>query len=230
VRGVDSYRQFCPLSKAAEILCERWTPLVLRELLLGSTHFNELMRGVPGMSPSLLSTRLRTLQRHGVISVERDGRSTRYTPTQAGRELEPMLTEMSIWGHRWVRTDYADPDLDSSYLMLDIRRSLGGRTIATDRRVVVEIVFPRPRGRRDSYWLIAEPAEEPDLCYLDPGYDVDVRMECDLRTLTMIWMGDGTWPEALGSGRIVITGRKDLAAKVPEWIGQNEIAAVERAS
>jgi DNA-binding HxlR family transcriptional regulator len=225
---VETYRQFCPLAKAAEILCERWTPLVLRELLLGSTRFNELQRGLPGMSPSLLSARLRSLERAGILRAERNGRASRYVLTEAGAELEPLLTGIAIWGHRWVRSDYADEDLDSSYLVMDIRRAIRDRPFNAPRRVVVELALAQ-RGATDVYWLVAEPGVETDLCYLHPSFDVDVRLEASTRALAMVWMGDLSWQEALHSGRIELVGPPRLTAEVPAWIGQHDLAAVERA-
>jgi DNA-binding HxlR family transcriptional regulator len=222
---MQSYRQFCPLSKAAEIICERWTPLVLRELLLGSTQFNALLRGLPGISPALLSRRLKLLEREGIVRVERSGRSTRYCLTDAGRELEAPLSGLAMWGYKWVRSDYRDEDLDPSYLMIDIHRSIQPE-LPGDVRLVLEIHFRSLGKAGESFWLVFEPGCEPDLCYLDPGFEPDVRLDCELRALTMIWLGDMTWSQALRTGQVSLSGPRKLTAMIPRWIGQSGLTSI----
>lgn len=166
-----SYGQFCPVAKAMEVLDERWTLLVVRELLLGSTHFNELRRGVPKMSPALLSKRLRTLERAGVISREGSGKRTSYHLTDSGRELEPVVHALQAWGTRWVG-GLGHEDLDPHLLFWDLRR-----TIRVDawprRRTVVSFVLTDVEPRTSRWWLVVS-AEGADVCDFDPGYEVDL--------------------------------------------------------
>jgi DNA-binding HxlR family transcriptional regulator len=227
---VESYRQFCPLSKAAEIVCERWTPLILRELALGSTRFNEVLRGNPGLSPSMLSQRLKSLEREGVVRAEGASRQERrYQLTEAGRELEPVLTSLAIWGHRWSRTDYRDEDLDPGYLIIDIERTIRERPSRISRRAVVELELRRGSGEIDHFWLVVEPETGLEICHVFPGFDIDATIETDLRTLTMIWMGDLDWPGAMDRELVRVSGQRSVTRQIPRWIGQNDLASVQRA-
>lgn len=224
-----SYRQFCPVAQAADILTERWTPLVLRELLAGSTHFNELRRGVPIMSPSLLSKRLRSLQAAGVIDrvPEPAGRGHQYRLTRAGEELRPIIEQMGIWGARWVESALTERNLDAGLLMWDIRRNIDGDRLSSDGRAVVQFRFTdAPKGRRE-WWLVAEPGET-QLCLTDPGYQVDMIVESDLLTLTRVWTGDLNLGRALEDGRIRTMGDRRLKNEFPDWLRESPFAPARR--
>ncbi len=214
------------MAKAAEIVTERWTPLVIRELLMGSRRFNDLRRGVPLMSPSLLSDRLKALERAGIVRRERDGGHAEYHLTEAGEELRPIVEMLGVWGQRWVRTPMGDGDLDASLLMWDIRRRV--RTQRIERgRVVVHFAFPSaPKGQKH-WWLVLEP-EESDLCLNDPGFGVDLEVETDVRTMTMVWMGDLTFDEVLRTGSLSVDGPPDLRGRLPDWLELSSFAGVER--
>lgn len=216
---MGGYGQFCPVAKAAEVVCERWTPLILRELLVGSTHFNEIHRGVPACSPTLLSKRLKELERAGVIDRDVVGRSVIYRLTDAGRELYPVILGLGEWGQRWSRTDYRGDDLDPGLLLWDVRRGLtpGGLGDAT---VTIELVFPAMPPSRRHFWLVDD-TREVDLCVSDPGRDVDVVVEADLRALTEIWLGDTSFRDALAARRVELSGPSRLTGRFPDWFGSH---------
>ena len=189
--SVVSYQQFCPVAMAAEILCTRWTIVLLREMFAGSTRFNELRRGVPRMSPALLSRRLKELEQAGIVA--RAASSTEanlfeYHLTEAGRELQPLVEAFGIWGQRRIEAELSLKHLDADLLMWDMRRSLNVTPIPS-RRSVIEFVYPGQPAAQRRYWLVVDPKEGVDLCKIDPGFEVDLYVSVDLRSMTAIWMG-----------------------------------------
>jgi DNA-binding HxlR family transcriptional regulator len=219
---MTAYGQFCPMAKAAEILCERWSLVVVRELVAGSRHFNDLRRGVPLMSPTLLSRRLRQLEAAGVVARVRDGRGVAYELTDAGKELAPLVVMMAKWGSKWVRRRLSGDDLDAGLLMWDIRRTVDSSRFP-DRRVVVHFRFPdAPRGKRE-WWLISQ-RQSVDLCLEDPGFDVDLVLEAPLHVMTAIWMRDITFDAAIRAFDISVTGERSLARSLPQWLGASNLA------
>ncbi|MGN0064237.1 MAG: winged helix-turn-helix transcriptional regulator [Nocardioides sp.] len=218
---MSGYGQFCPVAKTAELVCERWTPLVLRELMCGSTRFGEIQRGVPLISPSLLSKRLRQLVRAGVVEHTGTGQTSTYALTAAGWELYPLIQAMGVWGQRWARSDYGPDDLDPSLLMWDMHRMLRPGGLSEDARVVIEFKIRDAAPRRSTYWLVVDDAV--DLCLVDPGHDVDLRVNTGLRTLTEVWMGDRTMREALGTGLVELWGPPRLTDRFPDWLGHHPV-------
>ena len=195
-----SYKQFCPVAMAAEILCTRWTVVLLRELIAGSTRFNALRRGVPRMSPALLSQRLKELEAVGIITRQASGTEPgvlEYLLTEAGRELGSVVEAFGIWGQRWVATELSLRNLDASLLMWDMRRNLDPRPMPKGRRVI-QFRYPALPPAQRAWWLMVEPEAEVDLCSVDPGFDVDLYISTDLRTMTAIWMGLDTVSAAPG--------------------------------
>jgi DNA-binding HxlR family transcriptional regulator len=183
-----SYNQFCPVAMAAETLCSRWTLLLLRELILGSTRFNELRRGVPRMSPALLSKRLKDLEAAGIVTrtaVEGEPDVLEYRLTEAGKDLRPIIEAVGVWGQRWVTTEATLKNLDSNLLMWDIRRNINPDPMPRGRQTIQFIFGDCPQSERN-FWLIVEPEKEVDLCVVDPGFDVDLYLSTDLRTMTEI--------------------------------------------
>lgn len=215
-----AYGQFCPVSKTAEVLCERWMPLVLRELMCGSRRFSEIQRGVPLISPALLTRRLRQLESAGIIDRTRNGRGSDYTLTEAGWELYPIIEAMGVWGQRWARSSYGPDELDPSLLMWDMRRMLqpGG---LRDRRTVVEIRFRRAPAGKSLYWLVVDQAI--DLCLVDPGHPVDLRVQAELRALTEVWMGDRSLDDAIKAGAVELDGPTALRRRFPAWLGRHPV-------
>ena len=222
---MSSYGQFCPVAKAMELLDERWTMLVVRELLLDSKHFNDLRRGLPKMSPALLSKRLQTLTRAGVVQrTEVNGR-TSYTLTECGRELNDVVQALSVWGVRWIG-ELGDKDLDPHLLMWDIRRN-----VPVDdwprARTVLAFRLSGVAAKTSSWWLMVADGKA-DICDFDPGYDVAAVVSTDLLTLTRIWRGDVSWKRTLLDGSVKIDAPSNVRRAVPTWLGQSSSAAVPR--
>jgi DNA-binding HxlR family transcriptional regulator len=219
------YGQFCPVAKAMELLDERWTLLVVRELMSGSTHFNALRRGVPRMSPALLSKRLQTLVRAGVVERWEDGNRVTYRLTDAGRELGPIVEALGRWGVRWV-PELGDEDLDPQLLMWDIHRNIDTEAVP-DGRTVLAFVFPDlpPSTRR--WWLVIT-GDGVDVCDQDPGHPVRVTVETPLRTLVRIWRGDIGWAAALRSGELVLRGEEQAQRALPRWLKLSAFAGTPR--
>lgn len=222
-----SYRQFCPVAMAAEILCSRWTIVLLRELVVGSTRFNDLRRGVPRMSPALLSQRLKDLESAGVIArTEVQPGVHEYTLTAAGRELEPLILAFGTWGQRWIESRLSLENLDASLLMWDMRRNLNIAPLPRRRNVIQFQYADAPKGQR-AWWLIVNP-EGVDLCSVDPGYDIDLYVSCSLHTMTAIWMGYDSVNAAVAGKRLALVGQRDLKANMAKWLGLSPFAKVER--
>lgn len=220
-----SYYQFCPVAKAMELLDERWTLLIVRELLSGSERFNEVRRGVPRMSPTLLSKRLNQLLRAGVVDKRVDGNDVRYVLTPAGEELRPVVDALAVWGLRWIG-ELGDRDLDPKLLMWDMRRNID-RDALPDGRTVVQFSFPDvPAGNRH-WWLVLTPGGA-DVCDVDPGFEVSVTVTAGLRQLIRFWRGELTWADALRSGAVELQGPAPLRRAVPTWFTLMPFAAVPR--
>jgi DNA-binding HxlR family transcriptional regulator len=222
---MSTYGQFCPVAKAMELLDERWTLLVVRELLQGSRHFNDIRRGLPKMSPALLSKRLKSLSRAGVVErTDFDGR-TSYALTPSGQELAVVVHALGEWGVRWV-PELGEEDLDPHLLMWDIRR-----TISVDAwpraRTVVAFRFTGVAPKAAHWWLMVSEGTA-DVCDFDPGYEVAATVETSLLTLIQLWRGDLSWSRAMLNGTMAIDGAADARRAVPGWLGQSQMAAVPR--
>jgi DNA-binding HxlR family transcriptional regulator len=222
---MTTYGQFCPVAKAMELLDERWTLLVVRELLMGSRHFNELRRGVPRMSPALLSKRLRTLARAGVIERFEDGNRISYVLTPAGRELLPIVESLGRWGTRWI-TQLGDEDLDPHLLLWDMHRNIELDAVPSGRVVLKFSFGDVPASARDWWLVIAD--GEVDVCDFDPGHLVSVAIETSLAVLTRVWRGDLEWRDALRSGELGVRGPAHLCRALPRWLKLSHFAAVPR--
>jgi DNA-binding HxlR family transcriptional regulator len=221
-----SYKQFCPVAMAAEVLCTRWTVVLLRELVAGSTRFNDLLRGVPRMSPALLSKRLKDLEEAGIVQRVRSKSEPgvfEYQLTAAGRELKGVVESIGMWGQHWVEAQLSLQNLDPSLLMWDMRRNLDP-TPLPDRRCVIHFVYPEQPTARRKWWLVVEPGKPVDLCSFDPGFDVDLYVSTDLRTMTAIWMGLTTVRASTGSGKLALTGDRGLARHMQTWLGLSPFA------
>src|SRR6202051_3193241 len=221
-----SYQQFCPVAMAAEILCTRWTIVVLREMFAGSTRFNELRRGVPRMSPALLSQRLKELETAGIVAraaSSADAAVSEYRLTETGRELGPLVEAFGIWGQRRIESKLSLQHLDVDLLMWDMRRSLN-TTPMPPRRSVVEFVYPKLPAAQRRFWLIVDPESGVDLCKIDPGFEVDLYVSEDLRSMTAIWLGLDTVRAAVASRRMVLTGSSKLASSMQTWLGLSPFA------
>jgi DNA-binding HxlR family transcriptional regulator len=215
-----TYGQFCPVAMAAEVLGARWTLVLLRELVSGSTRFNDLRRGLPRMSPALLSKRLKELEVAGLIErapVAREPGLFEYRLTEAGRALKPVIEAIGCWGHNWIDSEASLDKLDVSLLMWDMRRNIDPTPMPRARNTV-QVIFKDLPGARRNWWLVIEPGKDVDLCSVDPGFDVDLYLSTDLRTMTEIWMGHTTISRAKEQDRLLITGNRQLEADLGVWL------------
>ncbi len=211
------YSQFCPIALAAEVFAERWTPLVIRELLLGSVRFNDLQRGVPRMSSALLARRLKELQFAGIVERRQGVAGAEYHLTAAGRELFPVVETMGLWAQRWLRHKLVDTDnLDPDLLMWDIRRTVISHLPPCDRRYVAEFQLSGVPITHRCYWLVFERGQV-DLCYKPPGFDVDLTVGVSLRLLTQIWLGHVKIDRAIRDGQLRLEGSRDDVAAFRIW-------------
>ena len=225
---MKGYGQFCPVAMAARILAERWTLLIIRELLLGSHHYNDIRRGVPLMSPTLLSKRLKELQQVGIV-IFHPGRcrgAGEYRLTPAGEDLRRMVEIAGEWGRRWASGQLGRDDLDAGFLMWDIRRFCRPEYFPLHARTVINFEFSDVAPRKRRWWLVAEEGEV-DLCLSDPGFDVDVLVAADLRTLTEVWTWDLPLSRALQAGKIKVSGSSQLVNNMKRWFGECPLAHIK---
>ncbi len=215
---MKGYGQFCPIAKAVEALGERWTILLIRELLCGSHRYNDFKRGLPLISPTMLSQRLNALQQRGLVKRKRsnDQKSWEYHLTQAGQELEPIVMGLGNWGARWVRSQMSEDDLNVELLMWDARRTINCSELPQGRTVIY-FDFEGLDDKYRSWWMIAENGEI-DLCVDDPGFEPDVRFVADLKTMTQLWLGDISLAKAKSSGRLKINGMSRLTRSISKWL------------
>lgn len=220
-----SYGQFCPVAMAAEMLCTRWTMVLVREMVAGSTRFGDLRRGVPRMSPTLMSQRLKELEAAGVITrtpSALDPNVHEYRLTEAGRDLKSVVEAFGLWGQKWIETQATLKNLDPSLLMWDMRRNLDP-TPLPKARTVVQFTYPELSAPRRNWWLVVDPTAEVDLCSADPGYDVDLWVTTDLRTMTAVWMGLAEVKDV--RDKIQLDGSPAIARTMQTWLGLSPFAA-----
>jgi DNA-binding HxlR family transcriptional regulator len=222
----QEYGQFCPVALSSEVLAERWTLLVVRELLAGAHRFNEIRRGVPRLSPTLLKERLRTLERAGVVErVDSDNtRGRDYRLTRAGEELRAVVAAIGQWGQRWAR-DIRPADLDPGWLVWAMHRRLNTDAMPVGR-TVIEIEFSdSPRQRR--FWLVHSRGRV-DVCLKDPGFEPTVRVVTRLRTLAEVWRGIRPIREEIRSGRLQVHGAPAIRRAFPGWLLLSVFAPIGR--
>jgi len=226
-----SYRQFCPVAMGSEILGSRWTIVLLRELLTGSTRFNDLRRGVPRMSPALLSKRLKDLEEAGIVkrvASQADPEIQEYHLTRSGEELRPVVMAVGNWGARWIRSELSLENLDPNLLMWDMRRCL--QTDPMPRaRSTIQFSYPEQPEHSRRYWLIVDPGKDVDVCSVDPGHDVDLFVSAALRTMTEIWMGLKSVQDAVNDDQLTLVGNRELEQGMQKWLGLSPFASIERA-
>jgi len=222
---MSQYGQFCPVAKAMELLDERWTMLIVRELIAGSRTFGDLQRGVPKMSPTLLSTRLRTLSRAGVIDRHEQGKRVYYILTPAGRELQPVVESIGKWGIRWM-PELGDQDYDPHLLMWDVRRNVDAHALPPGRTVLQFSFRDVPPNQRN-WWLVLS-EDFVDLCDFDPGHPLAGLIDTPLRLFTRVWRGDIGWAQAFRSGELRVEGPASVQRNLPQWLTRSDFAAVGR--
>lgn len=219
-----SYGQFCPVAMAAEIFCSRWTALILREMFCGSTRFNDLRRGVPRMSPSLLSKRLSEMQEAGLIKmIATDHGGSSYQLTPAGEDLKPIVMALGFWGQRWVESKLSLKNLDPSLLMWDMRRWLDPSPLP-NKRCTIAFHFSDVAEARNTYWVIVDADGKVDVCSIDPGFDIDLFVTATLRAMTAIWMGVTTVRQETDKQELDLVGNPAIAQAMQQWLGLSPFA------
>lgn len=217
------YMQFCTVARGAEVLGELWTPLVIRELLCGSHRFNDIHRGVPRMSATLLTQRLRKLEAIGVVERRRVDKSWEYHLTTAGEELRPIVVGLGHWGARWIGSRLRAEQLDAGFLMWDIRRFAQLDAFPAGQRTVVHFRFRDAPPAENLWWLVVE-GGTADLCRDDPGHALDVVVECTVRALTEIWTGDSNPEQEFQTGMIDVQGAGRRGERLWRWLGRSMFA------
>jgi DNA-binding HxlR family transcriptional regulator len=223
------YGQFCPIAKATEIIGEKWTILIIRELLMGGSRFNELQRGLSLISPTILSRRLDSLADHGLIVKKKipGQRGHEYFPTESCKQLLPVIRSLGDWGMRWARSNLTEKDYDVELLMLYLKRSIVPEKLIGNE-TVIRFHFTDIDDYPD-WWLVAK-GEELDLCVNDPGRDVDVYFTSSVRTMADIWMGDNSYRKALRDGSLKLVGNKALTRDITAWMTISLFAGLPSAS
>jgi DNA-binding HxlR family transcriptional regulator len=219
--SVRTYAQCCPIVRAVEVLGERWTLLVLREQLTGARRFNEIARGLPGLSRALLTRRLRQLEAAGLVRRADDGG---YDLTPAGEDLRPVVFGLADWGARHMFGDPRPEELDPETLMWWFHGRID--TAEVDRRATVQVEIS---DHRRLFWLVIEP-EDASVCHTDPGYDVDAVLRSDLATLYRFWEGEVDLLDAVRSGDAELSGSRWVVAGLPRWLMLSPVAPIVRAA
>lgn len=221
---MTNYGQFCTVARGSEILGERWTPLVVRELLCGSTHFNEIRRGLPRMSATLLAQRLKKLEEVGVVRRVQEGSHQEYVLTPAGEELRPIILAIGHWGARWIGSRLQANQLDAGFLMWDIRRFANIDEFPSDRKVVIHFFLNDARHRERHWWLVVANGEI-DLCREDPGHELTLVVEASVASLTEIWTGDSNPDAEQQARRLLVRGGRQDSRDLWQWLGRSVFAA-----
>ena len=221
----SGYSQFCPVAMAAEIVCTRWTALLLRELLCGNCRFNDLRKGLPRMSPSLLSKRLKELEEAGIVAQIKIPKSgvSEYHLTAAGEDLRPIIMSLGIWGQRWIDSNISLRNLDPTLLMWDMRRFIDPKPLPK-RRLTIRFTYPELAVNHRNWWLVVDPVDGPDICQVDPGHEVDLFVTSTLRAMTAVWMGVTSVAAEADRGLITIEGDRAIARSIQQWLGLSPFA------
>ena len=224
---MTKYGQFCPIAKSSEILGDTWSILIVRELLLGSTRFSQLQKGLPKISPTILTKRLKELEASGVVikrkQTAQKGHEYRLTPS--GRELSTVVEALAVWGMRWARDEMEPDDLDATFLMFDIERNLVTNELPDGENV---ICFQFPDLTDFSAWWVVCEGANTDLCYQDPGKDVSAYVTANSVDMIKVWMGDLPLSQALREDRVTLLGEPLICDRFRKWFPLSSAAAVPR--
>ena len=214
------YGQFCPIAKASEIIGEKWTILIIRELIMGASRFNEMQRGLSLISPTILTKRLNSLVEHGLVVKKKitGQQGYEYFPTQSCKDLLPTIKSLGEWGMRWARAHMTDSDYDVELLMLYLQRSVQPEKLAGNE-TVIRFKFTDIKDLSD-WWLIAR-ENEVDVCVKDPGKEVDIYFTCTVKTMIDVWMGDFSYRKAVNSGDLKVVGPSVLTRDISSWLNSS---------
>lgn len=222
-----SYGQFCPVAKAAELFCERWNALILRDLAAGSTRFSELHRGVPLMSPTLLSRRLKQLQAEGILERKRSSTTKGWTYhlTEAGRDFVPLVEALGVWGQRWSRRELAENEVDLGLLIWSLERGVKPDAFG-EKRAVVRLEFTDLPAGKKLWWFVNQDGA-CELCVEDPGFEVDLYLACTLPDMIHVVRGDLPLARALESERLEAIGSATVRRRLAAWLNLSPLAKVQ---
>ena len=211
------YGQFCPIAKASEILGEKWTVLIIRELLMGGTRFNTMQRGLSQISPTILTKRLNSLADYGLVIKKKipGQQGYEYFPTESCKELLPVIKSLGDWGMRWARNYMTEDDYDVELLMLYLQRSVQPEKLVGNE-TVIRFRFTDLK-ELSNWWLIARP-DDVDVCVKDPGKEVEVYFTCTVKSMIDVWMGDTPYRKAVSNGDIKAVGPSALIKNIFTWM------------
>ena len=217
------YGQFCPIAKASELLGDKWTFLILRELLVGGCRFNDFQNGLKLISPTLLTKRLRDLEKDGIITRQKikGQRGYEYHLTKAGQEVMPIIQELGNWGMKWARELIEDDELDVELLMLYLGRSIVSENLPI-KETIIYFKF-NDLNKLGEWWIIVKD-NDVDVCLSDPGKEINVWFTTDLRTMMEVWMGDSTYKEAIKENKLDIVGPRTLTRNVTKWMRNSDFS------
>jgi DNA-binding HxlR family transcriptional regulator len=215
-----TYAQYCPIVRAVEVLGERWTLLIVREMLVGASRFNDLARGLPGLSRGLLSRRLRQMETAGLVVRGDDG----YVLTRAGQDLRPLVFGLAEWGARYAFGDPRPEELDPEVLMWWLHGRIDTNELSKRAVIQVEVA-----DRRRLFWLVIEPGDA-SVCYTDPGFEIDAVLRSDLATLFQMWEGEVEFLDAVKAGSIEFSGPRWIVSGLARWLQFSPVAPYVRAA
>jgi DNA-binding HxlR family transcriptional regulator len=221
---MKSYGQFCPVAKAAELFCERWTPLIIRDLAAGATRFSEIHRGVPLISPTLLSRRLKQLESEGIVERRKCGKAWTYHLTAAGQEFAPMVEALGVWGQRWARRELQEHEIDLGLLLWSIERSAKPNAFG-EKRSVVRLQLTDQPAHKNLWWFVNEDSA-CQLCLHDPGFEIDLYLACTLPDIIYIVRGDLPLARALALDRLETIGDKAVRDQLSVWLNLSPLAQI----
>lgn len=223
------FGQFCPIAKATEILGEKWTILIVREILMGSSRFNELQRGLSMISPAVLTKRLGTLEKYGLIVKKKiqGQKGYEYLPTIAAKELLPIFIDLGHWGMRWTREHLTDIDFDVDFLMLYLQRSIQPEKLPGNKAI---IRFQFTDVKANPQWWVLVNGDIIEVCTSDPCREVDVYFTCTVKCLSDIWMGETTYRKEIRAGNLKLIGHRSLTKDITAWMSNCMFAKSESAT
>ncbi len=224
---MKSYGQFCPVAKAAELFCERWTPLIVRDLAAGSSRFSDLHRGVPLMSPTLLSRRLKQLEAEGIVERRRSrgGKTWTYHLTASGEEFVPMIEALGVWGQRWSRRQLAENEIDLGLLLWTLERSVKADAFGTGRSVVRLKLIDQPAGK-DLWWFV-NAGGRCELCLEDPGFEITIYLAVSLPDIIRVVRGGLTLRAALATDRLETIGPPRATKQLAAWLNLGPLTRIK---